>query len=136
MRWWKWAAGAIGIAALGAFAALWALTEADVLRWGASGAMHDRIEALEKQASRTEQEPAGEQFIVVNADFRRNADLPPPLWDVCITYSAAGGVQEQCKLIRYDDDGEIAEETQPTHDCWFSAVIGEPLPSCWRRWFP
>ncbi len=50
MRWWKWAAGAIGIAALGAFAALWVLTEADVLRWGAASAMHDRIEALENQA--------------------------------------------------------------------------------------
>ena len=133
---WKWVAGAIGVIALGAFVALWALTETDVLRWGAGSAIHDRIDALEQQLPQAEQALTDEEFIVVNADFRRNTDLPPPHWDVCITYSAPGGSQEHCKLIMYDDDGEIAVNTRPTHDCWFSAVIGEPLPTCWRNWFP
>ena len=42
MRWWKWAAGCVGVAALGAFAALWALTaaRADLDR------QDDRLEGL------------------------------------------------------------------------------------------
>ena len=112
MRWWMWAAGAIGIAALGAFAVLWALTAADVLRWGATAALHDRIKTLEQQA---DQEPAEEQFIVVSTGL--------PSDNLCITYTAPGGPQERC-----------APAMEEFVECWLTAVLGEPLPACWRSW--
>ena len=49
MRWWQLAAGAtVGVAVL-VLATLSALREVDVLRWGASSAVLNRIEALENQ---------------------------------------------------------------------------------------
>ena len=116
MRSWKWAAGAIGIAALGAFAVLWALTAADVLRWGATSTLHDRIIALEEQAAQATQERVEEQFIVVNIGIESG---------FCITFTAPGGPQERC-----------APAMEEFEECWLTAVLGEPLPTCWRSWPP
>ncbi len=57
--------------------------------------------------------------------------LAPGSRDFCITYTVPEGLQERCKPIFVDDDGP-SEESLPTFLCFLSAVIGEPLPDCWR----
>ncbi len=111
MRWWKWAAGTIVVGALLALVTIWGLREANVIQWGA-----------------VEQDSTDAQFIVVNRHVSRTSDGVR----ACITYSAPGGPQDYCQNVRFDDDGEIAEGSLSTGDCWYSAVIGEPLPDCWR----
>ena len=118
MPWWKWAAGLIVAGALATIATLWALTAADVLRWGATAALHERIEALEEQGAHAQEEPTEDQFIVVSIGIRSP--------HFCMIYTSPGGTQERC--IHGDNlVGGLAE-------CYFSAVIGEPLPACWRGW--
>lgn len=211
MRRWTWAAGTIVIAAVLALAAVWALREANVIRWGATGAAldrieaaQDRIEALENQAppaapslapvldriailedridalderaaqggaeanfalapildriealeDRTggfEQQarrigsaldriatlerqlaqigPSEEQFIVVNADW--HPDPQNQRVRACITYTVPGGLQEHCEYIFYEN-GDVHPASLPRWRCHPSAVIGEPLPACWR----
>ena len=130
MRWWKWAAGAIGIAALGAFAALWVLTEADVLRWGAASAIHDRIDALENRAAPApEPEPT---WIVLSREgpivrvVGQNGIL-----EACVTYTSPAGEQERCGILRINND-PVTEHQQEVYDCYNTARIGDPLPDCWR----
>lgn len=124
MRWWKQAARGIAIIALGTFAALWALTEADVLRWGAGSAIHDRIEALEDQAS------APAEWIVV-ADAHAVRSVGGGVYvEGCFTYTSPGGVQETCRITSIE--GEPPSDRNETQECYESARIGDPLPDCWR----
>ena len=58
MRWWKRAAVALVVGALLALATVWALREANVIRWGASGAALDRIEVLKDRIKVLEQQAA------------------------------------------------------------------------------
>ncbi|MCY3919296.1 MAG: hypothetical protein OXG38_05760 [Chloroflexi bacterium] len=130
MRWWKWAGGAIGVIALGAFAALWALTEADVLRWGATTALHERMEALERQA--VEAPPPAPAWTVLTREgpllriIGQNGVL-----EACITYTSPAGVQERCEMLRLNNDEPTSLQRERSR-CWQEARIGEPLPDCWR----
>ena len=58
MRGWKWTVLILGVAALLALATVWALREADVIRWGASGDALDRIEVLKDRIEVLEQQAA------------------------------------------------------------------------------
>ena len=148
MRWWKRAAGILVVGALLALVTVWTLREANVIRWGAAGAALDRIEALEdtmkaleQQAARSEQEPPEDRFIVVNLyveSFRNRAGTTSASY--CVRYAAPGGNQEHCNTVvpthppDPDDSKQQAmvESNQWIQDCFLSAVIGEPLPACWR----
>jgi hypothetical protein len=66
-----------------------------------------------------------DQFVVVGTDVT--------VQRVCITYTTAEGFYESCRTVRFTDDGRAADAwTQATMDCIIHAVIGEPLPDCWR----
>ena len=126
MRWWKWPAVVLVVGALLALAAVWALREANVIRWGAAGAALDRIEAMQDRLVALED---ADQFLVVHiwgewiaADQSRD----------CLTYTTPHGLQDQCWHIGHDDDGKIAAEDRWIRQCLLEAVIGEPLPACWR----
>ncbi len=127
---WKWAAGAIGVIALGAFAAAWALTEADVLRWGATAALHDRIEALERRAEAAPKTPDWTVLSREGPVFRVVGGAP--IVEACITYTSPSGVQERCRLMATRGPGGEAEMIEDVGPCWDLARIGAPLPDCWR----
>ena len=131
MRWWKWAIMALMAVAFLALAAVWGLREADVIRWGAVGAALDRIDTLKERNAALEDrtgilEQTEDHFIVVSTGYKRGNPA-----DFCITYTAPGGPQETCRSVSFDDGG-LAEHSQHVFECWESAVLGEPLPACWR----
>ena len=130
MRWWKWAAGAIGVAALGAFAVLWALTAADVLRWGATSAIHDRIDTLENRAVPA---PEPEPTWIVLARERPVIRVVGQgvILEACITYTSPAGEQTRCGITRLGDQSPNAEMLA-IGACYDEARIGDPLPDCWR----
>lgn len=126
---WKWSAGAIVFIALGTFAALWALTEADVLRWGATATLHDRIEALERQADAP---PPAPEWTVLSRQgpvFRPAGGVLTA--EACITYTSPAGRQERCEVVGVSGTERTARQSTLSA-CWDGARIGEPLPDCWR----
>ena len=131
MCWWQRALGVAAVAAAIAFVMLWALREVNVIRWGAAGAALDRIEAVQERIDVLEQQASqgGPEFIVVNTDVQSTGAGSA---DACMTYSAPGGAQERCFNVHLDDGGELTDASQRVRDCFGSAVIGEPLPACWR----
>lgn len=121
MRWWKWAVVILALATIAALATVWALREADVIRWGAAGTALDRLDALEDRE---------DQFNVVNT--QAVAD------HLCITYSVPGGAQERCNRLSLpesvffvEDSGFVALQDQAWRSVLeeFSALRAGTLPS-------
>ena len=135
MHWWMWALAAVALIVLVVLTTDRVLREADVVDWGASGQMQNRVEALEDRivelehsAADAENEPPSGQFIVVNR-YSQQYGLDTRL---CIDYAAPGGSQTRCFTVYFDDEGELTKSSQASGSCFSSAVIGEPLPACWR----
>ncbi len=101
-------------------------------------ALEDRITDLMQQVARIELSEA--HFLVANTrEVTGDPDQNTKSWwsEYCITYTVAGGLQERCQWIEredHDDDGlwRLTDFSRPRWECFQSAVIGEPLPACWR----